>query len=116
MMSKLAEIGFSQSYTYFTWRHSKEELTEYVEELAHGPLADIMRPNFWPTTPDLLGGVLRHGNRHAFLLRYLPAPTLPPTLGVHSGYDLRDNHPAAHPNDEYLSPQPHHVHTHHPDH
>src|SRR3546814_2526765 len=102
MMSKLAEIGFSQSYTYFTWRHSKEELTEYVEELAHGPLADIMRPNFWPNTPDILGGVLRHGNRAAFLLRYLLAATLTPNFGVYSGYELRENEPAADTNEEYL--------------
>ena len=91
MMSKLAEIGFSQSYTYFTWRHEKVELTEYVEQLAHGPLADVMRPNFWPNTPDILGGVLRHGNRAAFLLRYLLAATLTPNFGVYSGYELREN-------------------------
>ncbi len=102
MMSKLAEIGFSQSYTYFTWRHEKDELTEYVTELAHGPLADIMRPNFWPNTPDILGGVLRHGNRAAFLLRYLLAATLTPNFGVYSGYELRENEPAADTNEEYL--------------
>ena len=102
MMSKLAEIGFSQSYTYFTWRHDKAELTEYVEELAHGPLADVMRPNFWPNTPDILGGVLRHGNRAAFLLRYLLAATLTPNFGVYSGYELRENEPASDTNEEYL--------------
>jgi starch synthase (maltosyl-transferring) len=102
MMSKLAEIGFSQSYTYFTWRHEKVEITEYVEELAHGPLADVMRPNFWPNTPDILGGVLRHGNRAAFLLRYLLAATLTPNFGVYSGYELRENEPAADTNEEYL--------------
>ena len=102
MMSKLAEIGFSQSYTYFTWRHEKEELTEYLEELAHGPLADVMRPNFWPNTPDILGGVLRHGNRAAFLLRYLLAATLTPNFGVYSGFELRENEPAADTNEEYL--------------
>jgi len=102
MMSKLAEIGFSQSYTYFTWRHEKVELTEYVEQLAHGPLADVMRPNFWPNTPDILGGVLRHGNRAAFLLRYLLAATLTPNFGVYSGYELRENEPAADTNEEYL--------------
>src|SRR3546814_20749771 len=100
MMSKLAEIGFSQSYTYFTWRHSKEELTEYVEELAHGPLADIMRPNFWPNTPDILGGVLRHGTRAAFLLRYLLAATPPPTFGVYSSPDLPENAPPADPHQQ----------------
>ena len=102
MMSKLAEIGFSQSYTYFTWRHEKVELTEYVEQLAHGPLADVMRPNFWPNTPDILGGVLRHGNRAAFLLRYLLAATLTPNFGVYSGYELRENEPASDTNEEYL--------------
>ena len=102
MMSKLAEVGFSQSYTYFTWRHDKDELTEYVTELAHGPLADVMRPNFWPNTPDILGGVLRHGNRAAFLLRYLLAATLTPNFGVYSGYELRENEPAADTNEEYL--------------
>jgi len=102
MMSKLAEIGFSQSYTYFTWRHGKDELTEYVTDLAHGPLADVMRPNFWPNTPDILGGVLRHGNRAAFLLRYLLAATLTPNYGVYSGYELRENEPASDANEEYL--------------
>ena len=102
MMSKLAEVGFTHSYTYFTWRHEKWELTEYVEELAHGPLADIMRPNFWPNTPDILGGVLRHGNRAAFLLRHLLAATLVPNYGMYSGYELRENEPASDANEEYL--------------
>lgn len=102
MMSKLAEIGFSQSYTYFTWRHGKEELTEYVEELAHGPLADVMRPNFWPNTPDILGGVLREGNEAAFRLRYVLAATLTPNYGVYSGYELLENQPASETNEEYL--------------
>ncbi len=102
MMSKLAEIGFSQSYTYFTWRDTKWELTEYLEELAHGPLADIMRPNFWPNTPDILAGALRHGNRAAFVLRFLLAATLTPNYGMYSGYELRENEPASDSNEEYL--------------
>src|SRR3546814_12516635 len=61
-----------------------------------------MRPNFWPNTPDILGGVLRHGNRAAFLLRYLLAATLTPNFGVYSGYELRENEPAADTNEEYL--------------
>ena len=109
MMSKLAEIGFSQSYTYFTWRHGKHELIEYVEELAHGPLADIMRPNFWPNTPDILGGVLRNGNRAAFMLRYLLAATLVPDVGVYSGYELMENEPAAETNEEYLNSEKYEV-------
>jgi starch synthase (maltosyl-transferring) len=103
MMSKLAEIGFSQSYTYFTWRHGKQELMEYVTELAHSSAADVMRPNFWPNTPDILGGVLRNGNRAAFLLRYLLAATLVPNHGLYSGYELLENEPASDTNEEYLN-------------
>ncbi|HEU5085425.1 MAG TPA: alpha-1,4-glucan--maltose-1-phosphate maltosyltransferase [Acidimicrobiales bacterium] len=102
MMSKLAEIGFTQSYTYFTWRNTRWELQEYLEELAHGPLADIMRPNFWPNTPDILSGILRHGNRAAFLLRHLLAATMTPSYGIYSGYELRENEPASESNEEYL--------------
>jgi starch synthase (maltosyl-transferring) len=61
-----------------------------------------MRPNFWPNTPDILSGVLRHGNRAAFLLRYLLAATLTPNHGVYSGYELRENEPASEANEEYL--------------
>ena len=64
VMAKLAEVGFSQSYTYFTWRteqHGAEGLRAYLEELAQGPTADYMRPNFWPNTPDILAGPLRNG-------------------------------------------------------
>ena len=64
VMARLAEAGFSQSYTYFTWRtdqHGPEGLWAYLDELAHGPVADYMRPNFWPNTPDILSGPLRLG-------------------------------------------------------
>ena len=54
VMSALAEVGFTQSYTYFTWRTTKWELRNYLEEIAQGPKADFMRPNFWPNTPDIL--------------------------------------------------------------
>jgi starch synthase (maltosyl-transferring) len=109
MMSKLAEIGFSQSYTYFTWRHGKHELTEYVEELAHGPLADVMRPNFWPNTPDILAGALRGGNEAAFRLRFLLAATLVPSYGIFSGYELGENQPASDSNEEYMSSEKYEV-------
>jgi len=101
LMSKLAEVGFTQSYTYFTWRHSKAELTEYVTELA-GDEADWLRPNFWPNTPDILGGVLRNGNRAAFELRATLAALLSPNWGVYSGYELCENQPASEANEEYL--------------
>ena len=105
LMARLAEIGFSQSYTYFTWRagqYGPEGLRTYVEELAHGPLADYMRPNFWPNTPDILAGPLRGGPPSAFALRYVLASTLTPSYGVYSGYELCENAPASPDNEEYL--------------
>ena len=102
MMAKLAEVGFSQSYTYFTWRTFKDELIAYLEELCHGPKADYMRPNFWPSTPDILSGPLRLGPRAAFELRLVLAATLVPSYGVYSGYELLENAPASEFNEEYL--------------
>jgi starch synthase (maltosyl-transferring) len=102
MMAKLAEVGFSQGYTYFTWRNTREEFTEYLEELAHGPTADYMRPNFWPNTPDILSGPLRNGPPAAFRLRLLLAATLVPSYGMYSGYELYENEPASPANEEYL--------------
>jgi starch synthase (maltosyl-transferring) len=102
VMAKLAEVGFTQSYSYFTWRTEPHELREYVEELAHGPAADYMRPNFWPNTPDILSGVLRNGPPAAFLLRYVLAAALVPSYGLYSGYELFENEPASDVNEEYL--------------
>ncbi len=101
MMAKLAEIGFSQSYTYFTWRHEAWELREYVTEITSPPLVDYMRPSFWPNTPDILAGVLRNGPRAAFALRFVLAATLVPTYGIYSGYELLENEPASEANTEY---------------
>jgi starch synthase (maltosyl-transferring) len=105
VMARLAESGFSQSYTYFTWRtaqHGPEGLWAYMEELAHGPKADYMRPNFWPNTPDILSGPLRHGPPSAFALRLVLAATLSPSYGIYSGYELYENQPASETNEEYL--------------
>jgi starch synthase (maltosyl-transferring) len=93
MMHSLAEVGFSQSYTYFTWRRTKEELTSYGEELAHAPTAAWFRPNLWPNTPDILAGQLRDGSRHAFAQRALLAATMAPSWGVYSGYEHCENDP-----------------------
>ncbi len=101
MMAKLAEIGFTQSYTYFTWRHSSWELRDYVTEITGSPLADFMRPSFWPNTPDILAGVLRDGPPSAFALRFVLAATLVPIYGVYSGYELCENQPASETNTEY---------------
>jgi starch synthase (maltosyl-transferring) len=105
VMARLAEAGFTQSYTYFTWRvdqHGPEGLWAYLDELAHGPLADYMRPNFWPNTPDILSGPLRFGPPAAFALRLVLAATLSPSYGVYSGYELYENIPASEQNEEYL--------------
>jgi starch synthase (maltosyl-transferring) len=101
VMAKLAEVGFTQSYTYFTWRNEAWELRDYVSELAHGPTADYMRPNFWTNTPDILAGPLRHGPPAAFYMRYVLAATLVPSYGVYSGYELFENQPASDANEEY---------------
>jgi starch synthase (maltosyl-transferring) len=101
VMAKLAEIGFSTSYTYFTWRTTKGELAEYVTELANPPLADYMRPMFWPNTPDILSGPLRNGPPAAFRLRLLLAATLVPGYGMYSGYELCENEPQSDANEEY---------------
>ena len=100
MMHSLAEVGFTQTYTYFTWRHTKWELTEYGEELAHGPAAAWFRPNFWPNTPDILAGPLRDGSPDVFRERALLAATLAPSWGVYSGYELCENDPV-HDKEEY---------------
>jgi starch synthase (maltosyl-transferring) len=101
MMHTLAQIGFQQSYTYFTWRNSKDELTEYLSELS-GEAAAYMRPNFFVNTPDILHEFLQRGGRPAFELRAVLAATLSPTWGVYSGYELMENVPLRAGSEEYL--------------
>jgi starch synthase (maltosyl-transferring) len=101
-MAKLAEIGFSQSYTYFTWRTTRDEFVEYLEEVALGPKADYMRPNFWPNTPDILSGPLRNGGPGVFRQRLVLAATMSPSYGIYSGYELCENEPFSDVNEEYL--------------
>ncbi|HVM06874.1 MAG TPA: maltotransferase domain-containing protein [Acidimicrobiales bacterium] len=102
VMAKLAEVGFSQSYTYFTWRVGGADIQEYVEEVALSHKADFMRPNFWPNTPDILSGPLRNGTPQAFKLRLLLAALLVPSYGVYSGYELIENEPMSASNEEYF--------------
>ncbi len=101
MMRTLAAIGFQQSYTYFTWRNTKDELTEYLTELA-GEAAAYMRPNFFVNTPDILHAYLQHGGRPAFEARAVLAATLSPTWGVYSGFELCENTPVREGSEEYL--------------
>jgi starch synthase (maltosyl-transferring) len=102
MMRTLGAIGFQQSYTYFTWRNTKEELTDYLGELS-GEAAAYMRPNFFVNTPDILHEFLQHGGRPAFELRAVLAATLSPTWGVYSGFELCENTPLRAGSEEYLN-------------
>ncbi|MDF3289323.1 alpha-1,4-glucan--maltose-1-phosphate maltosyltransferase [Streptomyces silvisoli] len=101
MMHTLAAIGFQQSYTYFTWRNTKEEITEYLTELS-GDAAAYMRPNLFVNTPDILNAYLQHGGRPAFEVRAVLAATLSPSWGVYSGYELCESTPVREGSEEYL--------------
>ncbi len=101
MMHTLGKIGFHQSYTYFTWRNTKAELTEYLTELT-GDAAAYMRPNFFASTPDILHAYLQDGGRAAFAIRAVLAATLSPSYGVYAGYELYENEPAHPGSEEYL--------------
>ncbi|MFE2474758.1 maltotransferase domain-containing protein [Streptomyces sp. NPDC059389] len=103
MMRALAAIGFQQSYTYFTWRNTKDELTEYLTELADVRSASVMRPNFFVNTPDILHEYLQQGGRPAFEVRAVLAATLSPTWGVYAGYELCENTPVREGSEEYLN-------------
>ena len=88
MMKELAKAGFSQSYTYFTWRNTKQELTEYLTELTQTKMREFFRGNLWPNTPDILSPYLQDGGRPAFMIREVLAATLSPLYGIYSGYEL----------------------------
>ncbi|MFZ0383955.1 MAG: alpha-1,4-glucan--maltose-1-phosphate maltosyltransferase [Solirubrobacteraceae bacterium] len=102
VMRHLAKIGFSQSYTYFTWKNSRYELTEYVSELAHTEESEYFRPNFFANTPDILHEYLQHGGRAAFEARVTLAATLSPSYGIYSGYESFENVPVKVGSEEYL--------------
>ncbi|GAC1348763.1 MAG: alpha-1,4-glucan--maltose-1-phosphate maltosyltransferase [Vulcanimicrobiaceae bacterium] len=91
VMARLAKAGFSQSYTYFTWRNTKDDLTAYMTELASSDMANYFRPNFWPNTPDILPPFLQTGGRAAFRIRLALAATLASSYGIYSGYELCEN-------------------------
>ncbi|MDP9613651.1 MULTISPECIES: alpha-1,4-glucan--maltose-1-phosphate maltosyltransferase [Streptomyces] len=101
MLNTLGTIGFHQSYTYFTWRNTKQELTDYLTELS-GDAAAWMRPNFFVNTPDILHAYLQDGGRPAFAVRAVLAATLSPSWGVYAGYELCENVPVRPGSEEYL--------------
>ncbi|HWS60935.1 MAG TPA: alpha-1,4-glucan--maltose-1-phosphate maltosyltransferase [Flavobacterium sp.] len=103
IMNELAKQGFTQSYTYFTWRSSKQELTEYVEELTKSDQKEFYRPNFWPNTPDINPGHLQHGNESIHLQRYFLAATLSSSLGIYGPvFEYQISTPLAPGKEEYL--------------
>ncbi|MEZ0387896.1 MAG: alpha-1,4-glucan--maltose-1-phosphate maltosyltransferase [Verrucomicrobium sp.] len=108
MMQGLGKIGFSQSYTYFTWRESKHELTEYAVELTQGEMKWYYRGNFWPNTPDILPGHLQHAGAPMFKLRAALAALLMPSWGMYSGYELCENLPLP-GREEYLDSEKYEV-------
>ena len=104
VMQRLAKVGFTQSYTYFTWRNTKQELTDYMTELTHARVCEFMRPNLWPNTPDILPELLQIGGRPAFLTRVVLAATLGPSYGIYGpAYELGENQPMRVGSEEYLN-------------
>ena len=103
MMKVLAKAGFTQSYTYFTWRNAKDELAAYLQEITQPPVTEYFRGNLWPNTPDILHEALQHGGRPAFRMRLVLAATLSSLYGIYSGYELGENAPFAPGSEEYLN-------------
>ena len=100
MMHSLGKAGFQQSYTYFTWRTTKQELMDYGTEVAHHTSA-FFRPNFWVNTPDILPFHLQSGNPAIFALRAVLAATMSPSWGMYAGYELYEHVPVAEGKEEY---------------
>jgi len=104
VMYRLAKLGFSESYTYFTWRTSKQELTEYFTELTQQNVHEYFRPNLWPNTPDILSDFLQAGGRPAFMVRLILAATLGANYGIYGpAFELCENVPQARGSEEYLN-------------
>jgi starch synthase (maltosyl-transferring) len=103
-MYRLAKLGFSQSYTYFTWRNTKEELTDYFTELTQTDVREFFRPNLWPNTPDILSQILQAGGRPAFMIRLILAATLGSSYGIYGpAFELCENVPIQPGSEEYLN-------------
>jgi starch synthase (maltosyl-transferring) len=109
MMAALAKAGFSQSYTYFTWKNTKAELTEYMTQLTHSTLPESFRSNFFVNTPDILHEYLQRGGRPAFEARLVLAATLSPSYGIYSGYEHLENVPVREGSEEYMDSEKYEV-------
>ncbi len=110
IMNELAKQGFSQSYTYFTWRNSKSELIEYVSELTQSEQKEFYRPNFWPNTPDINPFALQNGNESIHLQKYFLAATLSSSVGIYGPvFEYRISTPMAPGKEEYLDSEKYEV-------
>jgi len=104
VMQRLAKVGFTQSYTYFTWRNAKWEIEEYLRELSQTEMVDWFRPNFWPNTPDILHATLQQGGRAAFIARLVLAATAGANYGIYGpAYELMEHAPREAGSEEYLN-------------
>ena len=112
VMHRLAKLGFTQSYTYFAWRNSKLELTEYFTELTQGPGREYFRPNVWPNTPDILTEYLQFGGRPAFIVRLVLAATLAANYGIYGpAFELLEATPRDPGTEEYLDSEKYQIRT-----
>jgi starch synthase (maltosyl-transferring) len=103
LLERLAKLGFTQSYNYFPWRNTKQELTEYLTELTQTDLQQYLRPNLWPNTPDILTQYLQHGGRPAFMARFILAATLGASYGIYGpAFENCLNQPREPGSEEYL--------------
>jgi starch synthase (maltosyl-transferring) len=103
VMYGLAKIGYTQSYTYFSWRTEKQELTQYMQEITTPPVSEFFRPNLWPNTPDILVEFLQEGGRAAFMQRVILAATLSASYGIYGpAYELCEHIPAKPRSEEYM--------------
>ncbi len=112
IMHRLAKLGFSQSYTYFAWRHTAWEIKKYFSELAQTDLAEFFRPNLWPNTPDIMTEYLQNGGRPAFAARLILAATLGANYGIYGpAFELCEDRPREPGSEEYLNSEKYEIRT-----
>ncbi len=108
-IQRLAKVGFSQGYTYYTWRNNKSELIEYMTELTQGPMKDYFRPNFWPNTPDINPWMLQGGNENLYIIRHMMAATLSSNFGMYGPVYEQIENDAVVGKEEYLNSEKYEV-------
>jgi starch synthase (maltosyl-transferring) len=110
IMYRLAKLGFTQSYTYFAWKNTKAELTQYFTEVTEPPVSEFFRPNLWPNTPDILNEYLQRGGRPAFMTRFVLAATLGANYGIYGpAFELCENQPLRPGSEEYMNSEKYEV-------